>query len=199
METKAASEPTQYLTFGVAGDEYAISILRVKEIIQFETVTRVPTTPTWIRGVINLRGSVVPVVDLAVKFGLPDTVVTPLTCIVIVEVALSGEQTVMGVMADSVSQVVELGAGDVEAPPTFGTRVRVDYLAGMGKVGKGFVLILDIDRVLSADELLATVAAAGELPQVTTPLPEQVPSPRKRRASRAPAGDHEPPSSSGSQ
>lgn len=154
-------QQSQYLTFVMDGEEYAVGILRVKEIIRYETVTRVPSAPRWIRGVHNLRGVVVPVVDLAAKFGLRDSPVTPQTCVVIVEVELEGEQTLMGVMADAVSQVLELNPQDIREPPAFGTRVRVEYITGMGAAGKKFVLILDIDRVLSAAELL-TVAAAIE-------------------------------------
>ena len=160
-----AVEQTQYLSFSLAGEEYAIGILRVREILEYDTVTTVPQTPPWIRGVINLRGSVVPVVDLAVKFGLPATPLTKRTCIVIVEVDLEGTQTVMGVMADAVSQVMDLAPQDIEAPPAFGTRVRVDYLRGMGKVGKKFVLLLDIDRVLSAAELAAGAAIQAGPPE----------------------------------
>jgi len=155
------TEQTQYLTFYLAGEEYAIGILQVKEILEYDTLTKVPQTPPSIRGVINLRGSVVPVVDLAAKFGLPASPVTKRTCIVIVEVDLAGQRTVMGVLADAVSQVMDLTAADIEAPPAFGTSVRVDYLQGMGKVGKKFVLILDVDRVLSAPELLAAEALAA--------------------------------------
>jgi purine-binding chemotaxis protein CheW len=148
-------EQSQHLTFLIAEEEYAVGILRVREIIQFETITRVPKTPRWIRGVINLRGSIVPVVDLAVKFGLSETRVTNATCIVITEVEIAGEQTVMGLLADAVSQVIELGADQIEPPPAFGATVRADYLLGMGRVGKKLVLMLDVDKVLAADELLA--------------------------------------------
>jgi purine-binding chemotaxis protein CheW len=159
-----AVEQTQYLTFYLAGEEYAIGILCVKEILEYDTLTKVPQTPPWIRGVINLRGSVVPVVDLAAKFGLPAGAITKRTCIVIVEANLDETRVVMGVLADAVSQVMDLAPEDIEPPPTFGTRVRVDYLQGMGKVGKKFVLLLDVDRVLSATELLSTVQAATEAP-----------------------------------
>jgi purine-binding chemotaxis protein CheW len=145
---------SQYLTFLVAGEEYAISILRVKEIIEFPVLTAVPNTPGWIRGVINLRGRVVPVIDLSLKFGLTAREVTKFTCVVVTEVICGGETMVMGVVADSVNEVIELGAVDIELPPSFGTRVRTDYLEGMGKVGKKFCLILNISKVLSADELL---------------------------------------------
>lgn len=151
-------EQTQYLTFHLAGEEYAVGILQVKEIIEYGTLTKVPQTPASIRGVINLRGNVVPVVDLALKFGLSPSPVTERTCIVIVEVELEGERTVMGVIADAVSQVIELLPQDIHAPPAFGTRVRVDFLRGMGKAGKKFVLLLDIDKVLFAEELQAGAA-----------------------------------------
>ena len=152
-------EQGQYLGFHVAGEEYAIGILRVREILEYDVVTKVPTTPPSIRGVINLRGSVVPVVDLAVKLGLPEIAVTKRTCIVVVEVNLSGERTVMGVLTDSVSQVIDLPASEVQPPPTFGTRVRVDCLLGMGQAGRKFVLLLDIDKLLSLDELAAAQTA----------------------------------------
>ncbi len=161
---KSAVDETQHLAFYIGGEEYAIGILRVKEILEYDTITKVPGTLASIRGVINLRGSVVPVVDLALKFGLPESPVTKRTCIVVVEVDLDGERTVMGVMADSVSQVIDLEAGDIEPPPAFGTRVHMDYLLGMGKAGKKFILILDIDRVLSASELQAAAASLEAAP-----------------------------------
>lgn len=152
MSSTETAEKRQYLSFALAGSDYGVGILQVKEILQYETITPVPSMPPSVRGVINLRGSVVPVVDLAVKFGLPRTTVTKRTCILMVEAALDGRTTVMGVIADAVSEVLELAAGDVEPPPPFGTRVRADFLLGMGKVGRGFVLLLDLDRVLSASE-----------------------------------------------
>jgi len=164
-------EVQQYLTFMIAGEEYGISLLKVKEIIEYDTVTPVPKTPEWIRGVINLRGSVVPVIDLAVKFRLPSSVASRLTCIVIAEVQCGSEATVLGVMADSVRQVIDLKPNDVEQPPAFGTRVNVEYLLGMARSGKKFCLILNTDKVLSTDELL-------ELPDtVEEPVPESEVSP----------------------
>jgi len=152
-------EQSQYLSFFIDTEEYAVGILRVKEIIRYDTVTRVPSTPRWIRGVLNLRGLVVPVVDLAAKFGIRETPVTSQTCVVIVETDLEGERTLMGVVADAVSQVLDLGPEDIGEPPPFGTRIRVDYIVGMGKVGKKFVHILDIDGVLSANDLQVVAAA----------------------------------------
>jgi len=161
MSTQTAvADGTQYLGFHVAEEEYAIGILRVREILEFDTVTKVPTTPPSIRGVINLRGRVVPVVDLAVKLGLPESPITKRSCIVVVEVDLSGERTVMGVLADSVSQVLDLPASEIEPPPPFGPRVRVDCLLGMGRSGKKFVLLLDIDKLLSTDEIAAAAQVA---------------------------------------
>ena len=151
---------TQYLTFVVAGEEYAIGILQVKEILEYDVVTPVPQTPEFIRGVINLRGLVVPVVDLAVKFGLPASTPTRLSCNVIVEVDLEGQRTTVGLMADTVSQVVDLHARDIEPPPTFGTAVHLDYLRGLGKAGKKFVLILDIEKLLASVEVQQVAAVA---------------------------------------
>ncbi len=154
LKEKEVVEQEQYLTFLLAGEEYAISILQVKEIIEYDTVTAVPKTPKWIRGVINLRGSVVPVVDLGVKFGMGERTVTKTSCIVIVESQMESENTLMGVMADAVSQVMDITAGEIQQVPAFGTRIKVDYLLGIAQLGKKFVLLLDIDKVLSADEAL---------------------------------------------
>jgi purine-binding chemotaxis protein CheW len=153
---------TQYLGFYLGSEECGIGILRVREILEYPVMTRVPMTPPWVRGVINLRGGVVPVIDLAVKFGLQDSAVTNRTCVIIVEADLEGERTVMGVVADSVSQVIELAPSDIVESPAFGTAVRVDYLLGLGKQGDRFVLLLDTDKVLSASELMK-VASLEEL------------------------------------
>jgi purine-binding chemotaxis protein CheW len=153
----------QYLTYFLAEEEYAINIQKVKEIIEYAAITKVPKVPRWIRGVINLRGNVVPVVDLAVRFGLDERPVTKTSCIIIVEVRQDAETTVMGVIADAVNQVIALSAEEIEQPPAFGTRVRLEYLDGMGKLGKKFALILNIDRVLSAAELLAVSGLQSDL------------------------------------
>jgi purine-binding chemotaxis protein CheW len=156
----------QYLTFMIGGEEYAVSLLKVKEIIEYDIVTAIPKTPEWVRGVINLRGNVVPVIDLAVKFRQAPSAAGKLTCIVITEVQCEGEATVMGVMADSVRQVIDLKPQDIEVPPTFGTRVKVDCLLGMARSGKKFCLLLDTEKVLSTDELLElpdAVQEAGEI------------------------------------
>jgi purine-binding chemotaxis protein CheW len=156
----------QYLTFFLAGEEYAISILQVTDIIECGAVTRVPGTPAWIRGVHNLRGTVVPVIDLAIKFGLPATEITRRTCIVIVELRAGDETLIMGVMADSVHQVVDFSAEQIQPAPAFGPRVHVDCLLGMASSNGKFVLLLDIDRIFSSDEIVAagsTLVAEDEI------------------------------------
>ncbi len=158
---QAATQMVQHLSFSIAGTDYAIPILKVKEILQYEEVTRVPGTPASIRGVLNVRGAVVPVVDLGVKFGNDAAMTTPRTCVLVVETHGGSEMLVLGVLADSVNEVVDLRASDVEPPPRFGAGVRLDYLTGVGKVGNGFVLLIDIDRVLTASE--AEIAAQTAL------------------------------------
>ncbi len=157
MSTQSPSASSQYLSFIIAGEEYALGILQVKEIIEYDTVTRVPGTPAWVRGVFNLRGSVVPVVDLAVKLGMPPSVLTRWSCIVVVEVKLGQERLVLGLLSDAIGQVIELEPGAVVPPPSFGTPIHGDYLLGMGRLGTGkkFVLMLDIDKVLNSQEVLA--------------------------------------------
>jgi len=150
---------TQYLSFQVAGEAYAVGVLQAREIIEFPVVTRVPHAPVAVRGVINLRGSVVPVVDLAVKFGLPASEIGRRSCVVIVECTIEGESLVMGVMADAVNHVLDLTPADIEPAPSFGTRVRTEYLKGMGKLERGFVLLLDMDKLLSASEAAVGQAA----------------------------------------
>ena len=164
---------TQYLSFQLAGEEFAFGILRVKEILEYDTLTRVPSAPPAVRGVINLRGSVVPVLDLALLFGLPATAVTKRSCVVIVEVRVDGQELVMGILADAVNQVIELAPETIEPPPAFGSRVRVEFLVGMGKMdSRKFVLILDIDRLLG--DISPAAAAAVAQPEAA---PEAAPAP----------------------
>ena len=164
METnkKQTADIQQFLTFLLAGEEFAVSILKVKEILEYDTITTVPNVPKWVCGVLNLRGSVVPIVDLALKFGRPASDITKLTCIVIVETQCENERLTMGVLVDSVSQVIDLDVADIEAPPAFGTHVKTDYLEGMGRSGKKFCLILNIDKVLANEELLGIEAIPND-------------------------------------
>lgn len=160
-------QTNQYLTFMLAGETFAMGILAIKEIIEFGSLTEVPRMPSFIRGVINLRGAVVPVVDLSARFGKAATHVTRRTCIVIVEVA-SGEREntntqVVGVMVDAVSAVMEIPATEIEPPPSFGAHIRADFMNGMGKVGGKFVIILNIHNVLSVDEMAGLAEAKGHV------------------------------------
>jgi purine-binding chemotaxis protein CheW len=155
-------ERAQYLTFQVADEEYGVNVLRVREIVPFRTITKVPKTPPWIRGVISLRGQVVPVVDLAAKLNLPPITPTPATCIIVVEAEICDQRVVMGVTTDGVSRVVDLSQDDIAPPPVFGTRIRVEYLLGLGRKSESLALLLDIDKVLSTDEILALADVAAE-------------------------------------
>jgi purine-binding chemotaxis protein CheW len=172
MSTQTSAASTQYLSFIIAGEEYALGILQVKEIIEYDTVTRVPGVPVWVRGVFNLRGSVVPVVDLSVKLGMAPSTLTRWSCIVVVEVKMGEERVVLGLLSDAIGQVIELEAGAVVPPPAFGTSVHVDYLLGMGRLGteKKFVLLLDIDKVLSSQEVLTASALRAPVDAPAEPL-----------------------------
>ncbi|WKB55119.1 chemotaxis protein CheW [Eleftheria terrae] len=164
-ERRAAlpQEPTQYLTFMLAGEAFALGILAIKEIIEYHSLTTVPMMPECVRGVINLRGAVVPVMDLQARFGRPPSPVSKRTCIVIVEVAAQHAQQdrqVIGVVVDAVNEVLEIPPADIEPAPAFGARIRTDFIHGMGKVRGKFVILLDVDRVLSVDD----IESLGRLP-----------------------------------
>jgi purine-binding chemotaxis protein CheW len=149
----AGLEPAQYLTFQLAQEQFAIAILGIKEIIEYHGVTEVPMMPACVRGVINLRGAVVPVMDLLARFGRPSSPATKRTCIVIVEVATAEERQVIGLVVDAVNEVLDIPAADIEPPPSFGARIRSEFIHGVGKVKGKFVLLLDVDRALSIDEI----------------------------------------------
>lgn len=146
-------DPLQYLTFLAAHQMYAVNTLSVREIIEYNQVTRVPMMPAFLRGVINLRGSVVPVVDLKARFGKGTTQLGNRTCIVILEAASEGESQVLGVMVDSVSEVIEILDTDIKPAPAFGNHIRTDFIRGMTKVRGDFVTLLQIEHVLSVDEM----------------------------------------------
>lgn len=148
------AEPAQYLTFCLGGEIFAIGILAIKEIIEYHAVTEVPMMPASVRGVINLRGAVVPVMDLQVRFGRPASEVTKRTCIVIVEVRMGDERQVVGIVVDAVNEVLDIAPSEIEAPPAFGARIRADFIRGMGKVRGHFVILLDVDRIFELDDLV---------------------------------------------
>ncbi|MGE5893211.1 MAG: chemotaxis protein CheW [bacterium] len=153
MDDTAIMEATQYLTFKLEDEIFALKISQVREVMDFTTVTKVPRTPEFMRGVINLRGSVVPVVDLRLKFGMEKTEKSVNTCIIIAEVFLDGEKTVLGALADSVQEVIELEPEQIEPAPKIGTGLRTEFIMGMGKRDSHFIIILDIDKIFSAEEL----------------------------------------------
>ena len=151
--TAVDSAPQQYLTFTLGGEMFAVAILNVKEIIEYGTVTEIPMMPGFIRGVINLRGAVVPVIDLSCRFGGKSTQVARRTCIVIIELIQDDQKHDIGVMVDAVSEVLEIARAEIEPPPSFGAKIRTDFISGMGKVSGKFVIILDVARVLSVEEI----------------------------------------------
>jgi purine-binding chemotaxis protein CheW len=151
--TTEVKKALQCLTFKLAEEIYAIDVGKVKEVLDFTKITKVPKTPDFMRGVINLRGSVVPVVDMRLKFGMSVTEKTVNTCIIVMEVNLDNETTVIGALADSVQEVIDLEPNQIEPAPRIGTRINTEFIKGMGKHEEEFLIILDIDKVFSQDEI----------------------------------------------
>jgi purine-binding chemotaxis protein CheW len=153
---------TQYLTFKLEDEVYATDIAQVREVLEYSKVTKVPRTPDYMRGVINLRGRVVPVLDLKLRFGMNRTEQTVNTCIIIVEVNMEGDKMVIGALADSVQEVIEMDPSVIEPAPKIGTKLNTDFIRGMGKRDEQFVIILDIDKVFSGENLGEVKATLGE-------------------------------------
>lgn len=153
--TAAVIGSAQYLTFKLDDEVFALDISQVREVLDFTALTRVPRTPDFMRGVINLRGSVVPVVDMRLKFGMSKTEQTVNTCIIIVEINLDGEKLILGALADSVQEVIDLEPEQIEPAPRIGTRLNTEFIKGMGKRDDQFVIILEIDRIFSSCDLSA--------------------------------------------
>ena len=164
MAMTNTTEMTQYLTFRLDEEIFALDITKVREVLDYTIVTRVPRTPDFMRGVINLRGSVVPVIDLRLKFGMSATESGVNTCIIITEVQVDNETVVLGALADAVQEVLDLDAGSIAPPPKIGTKLRTEFIKGMGRQNDRFIIILDIDKVFSTEELASVrqdEAAAG--------------------------------------
>ncbi|MFA7405074.1 MAG: chemotaxis protein CheW [Pelobacteraceae bacterium] len=153
MSVAGITETVQYLTFKLSDEIFALDVAKVREILEITNITKVPQTPEFMRGVINLRGSVVPVIDMRLKFGMSATEQTVNTCIIVVEINMDGDTTVLGALADSVQEVVEMEPDSIEPAPHIGTKMNTDFIRGMGKVDGRFVMILDIDKVFSSNEL----------------------------------------------
>ncbi len=153
MSVTSITDIRQYLTFQLSEEVFAIDVSHVREILEFTTVTKVPKTPDYMRGVINLRGSVVPVLDMRLKFGMSMTEKTVDTCIIVVEVSFEGENTIIGALVDSVQEVFELEPDQIEPAPKIGTQLKTEFIKGMGKKDDRFIIMLDIDKVFSSEEL----------------------------------------------
>jgi len=164
-------QPGQYLTFLVGQESFAISILDVKEIIEISTVTRVPMTPDFIHGVINLRGNVVPVVDLSARLGHGCTKISKRSCIVLVEIELTEGAQLIGMLVDEVKEILEIPAENIQPAPDFGSDIRTEFIQAMGRVGDDFIILLAINRVLSVEELsqLSQVSQSQENNQIAVP------------------------------
>ena len=153
QDSERRHDQNQYLTFVLGRETFALGILSIKEILEYAAPTEIPMMPAFIRGVVNLRGAAVPVVDLCARFGRQSTPVTKKTCVVIVETRLGEESHVIGVVVDAVNEVLEIPNSDIEPAPSFGASIRADFIQGMGKVRGKFVIILDVDRVLCVEEM----------------------------------------------
>lgn len=166
MNATGITEITQYLTFNLSDELFAVDVAKVREILDFTTITKIPQTPEFMKGVINLRGSVVPVVDMRLKFSMSGTENTVNTCIIVMEVDMSNETVVVGALADSVQEVLELDPDQVEPAPHIGTSLNTDFLKGIGKHNDAFIMILNIDMVFSIDELALVDAVAEKQSEI---------------------------------
>jgi len=162
METKDSFEMNQYLAFNLQKEVFAFDISKVREVLEFDSVTKVPQTPDMMKGVINLRGSVVPVIDMRIKFGMGETEKTVNTVIIIIEINLDGTSTMIGALVDSVQEVMDLDSEHIEPPPKIGTKLNTDFIRGMGKQDDQFLIILDIEKIFSSEELDFVQQASGE-------------------------------------
>jgi len=163
MSDAEVQAQTQYLTFRLGEETFAVDVTKAREVLDYVPPTRVPQTSKFMLGVINLRGSVVPVIDMRQKLGLAPAERTRDTCIVVLEIALDGETIVVGALADSVREVLELGAEQIEPPPRIGTKLNADLIRGMGKREEEFLILLNIDRVFSTDEIALVQGVQGEM------------------------------------
>lgn len=153
-QSQSVNELTSYLSFQLGDEMFAADVSKVLEILELRPITRVPRCPDYMRGVINLRGNVLPVLDTRTKFGLTQKEDTKDTCIVVLNVNMDGESLTLGALVDSVEEVLELGAGDIEPPPTIGNKFNPEYLQGMVKMDETFIMVLNVDKVFSTDELV---------------------------------------------
>jgi purine-binding chemotaxis protein CheW len=161
-EIKTSTALTSYLSFQLGEEMFAADVSKVLEILELRPITKVPRSPEYMRGVINLRGNVLPVLDTRIKFGLPPTTDTKDTCIIVLNVVMEGEPITLGALVDSVEEVLELGAGDIEPPPSIGSKFNPEYMHGMVKSDERFIMVLNVDKVFSADELVIAQEVADK-------------------------------------
>lgn len=159
--TTATRRGGKYLTFALGKEEYAVEILKVREIIGYMDITAVPKTPPYVRGVINLRGQVISVMDLRAKFGMESAKASDQTCIIVVEIRHGDRKLSTGIIVDRVSEVLDIAEASIEEPPSFGTRVNTDFIRGMGKIGSSVKILLDIEKVITAEEIEAANASVS--------------------------------------
>lgn len=178
MSFEESTGSIQFLTFHLANEVFALQITKVREVLEFTSVTKVPRVPEYMRGIINLRGSVVPVIDLRLKFGMSKTEKSVNTCVIIVEVEIAGEVILLGALADSVKEVMDMEVSQIEAPPKIGSKLNTDFLKGMGKDHEEFVMILDINKVFSADEIafVKDVSDSAPAPATSSELEQSQPA-----------------------
>ncbi|MFW6428658.1 MAG: chemotaxis protein CheW [Desulfosalsimonas sp.] len=160
QDESLASLAGKYLTFLLGEESYGIEILKVQEIIGMQTITRIPRTPEYVKGVINLRGKVIPVIDLRLRFGMEEAEVSRKTCIIVVQVTRAETSVTMGIVVDEVSEVLEISAEEIEPPPGFGTSVETSFVLGMAKIENSVKILLDIDRIMTEGEMEALAKQA---------------------------------------
>ncbi len=185
MNDELSADSNQYLTFTLEDELFALDIFSVREVLEYTNITRVPRTPEYMRGIINVRGNAVPVIDLNMKFGRSKTVQTINTSIIIVEVEMEGEAAIIGALADSVQEVFELKEDQIDPPPRMGASIRTDFIKGMGKYEERFIMILDINKVFSAEELSALHASGAGQPATDTADPPYGEGPHASEAQAA--------------
>ena len=173
MSVDTITTTAQYLTFNLREEVFALEISKVREVLEYTTVTKVPRTPDFMSGVINLRGNVVPVIDLNLKLGMPQTEKTIDTCIIIVEISVQGETVVLGALADSVQEVIDMEPESIEPAPKIGTSLDIEFLKGMGKKEDQFMMILDIDKVFSTEDIAAVSGGTDNRKQEEHPVSEE--------------------------
>ncbi|MCF7948970.1 MAG: chemotaxis protein CheW [Spirochaetia bacterium] len=162
MSTNNTDTTNQYLTFSLSDELYALEVSKVKEVLEYQPITRVPKTPDFMRGVINVRGGIVPVVDLRLKFDLPAQEQTVDTCIIVLEISIENETITVGTIADNVHEVVEIQPEDIEPTPKIGTRLDTDFIEGIGKNNDRFLVILNIDKILTSEEITSMADQAAQ-------------------------------------